>query len=534
MPRRVEKRPISPAQAQAITAGWVGLGLLFIALLMWYQAGVRAWYTTALMVVAAVALADWFAYASPLVLERFSRRQLAAEANAAVFIVALIGVVGLVNYIANRRHYQWDLTKNQRYTLSNFSKSVVNKLADKVEVTAFIPKPGPFTQQFGQMRQQAQDLLDQYQAVNDRINWKFVDPLFDRATATAKGIKTAPTLLFETAGKREEATDVSEKGVTAAFLKLATGQKKKIYFLQGHRELDPDDFQPETSIANIKQELTDEQHDVAKLTLLGKTKAIPADASALVVAGPKYPLRPDETQAIQDYLNNGGHVLLLVGPAPKSPDSNDLLKPWGVKVGTDRVVDEGLTIAGANNAPAVMSYEPQDITKDLKSTVTLYPAARSVTPITPAPPGLTVTPLMKSSQQSWAETNLKAPPSLDSKDLPGPVTMGVAVTKDLSGPAPTGNKASGRTQKIARLVVLGSADMAANYLTQALRGNTYLVANAINWLAEDDALVNIPPKDETPQNITMTDPQRRVVSTTVYALPLAALLMGIIVWWKRR
>ena len=166
---------------------------------------------------------------------------------------------------------------------------------------------------------------------------------------------------------------------------------------------------------------------------------------------------------------------------------------------------------------------------------TAYPAVRSVTPITPAPAGVTVSPLMKSSQQSWAETNLKAPPSLDSKDLPGPVTMGVAVTKDLSGPAPSGKTASGRTAKIARLVVLGSADMAANYLTQ-LRGavNADLVANAINWLAEEDALVNIPPKDETPETVTLTDPQRRVVSTTVYALPLGAMLMGVFVWWKRR
>ena len=65
-------------------------------------------------------------------------------------------------------------------------------------------------------------------------------------------------------------------------------------------------------------------------------------------------------------------------------------------------------------------------------------------------------------------------------------------------------------------------------------GNAYLVAMAINWLAEEEALVNIPPKEEAPQNITLTDPQRRVISTTVYALPLAAMLLGGIVWWKRR
>src|SRR5438552_11828902 len=165
MPRRVEHTPISPSQSQAITAGWAGLVLLGLGLLTWYVMNVRAWYTTSLLVIGILALADWFAFASPLVLERFSRRQLAAEANATVFIVAVIGVVGLVNYIANRHHYQWDLTKNKRYTLSNFSRSVVNKVKEKVEVTPFIPKPTQFTPQHGQMRQPAHALYNQYQAV---------------------------------------------------------------------------------------------------------------------------------------------------------------------------------------------------------------------------------------------------------------------------------------------------------------------------------------------------------------------------------
>jgi ABC-type uncharacterized transport system involved in gliding motility auxiliary subunit len=527
MPRRVEQAPLTPQQAQAVWAGWTGLALLFLAVAFGYATGLRAWYNTVLMVIGALGVADWIVYASPLVLRRFSARQLAAEVNSTMFIVAVIGSTILVNYIANRRHYEWDLTKNKRYSLSNFSKDVVRKIHDRVEVTAFYPTRG----MFGNMRQQAQDLLKQYESANDNVRVKFIDPLLNRAEATNKGIKTAPTILFETAGKRQEATEATEKEVTAAFLKLESGQKKKIYFLQGHGELDPDESQPEASIGSVKQILVDQQHDIEKLTLLGKTKAVPADAAALAIAGPRFPLRPEETKAIQDYLNAGGHAMILVGP--KSPAFADLLTPWGVKVGTDRVVDLASAL-GSASTPVVLSYETHEITKDLRRTWTGYPASRSVTPITPAPAGVTVSPLMKTSANSWAETNLSAPPSLDSKDMPGPVTLGVAVTKDLSGPAPTGSKASGKTGKIARLVVIGSADMAANDFTQLLPGNGYLLAGAINWLAEEEALVNIPPKEDTPQNITLTDPQRRTISTTVYALPLAAMLMGVIVWWKRR
>jgi gliding motility-associatede transport system auxiliary component len=535
MPRRVEQTALTPQQAQAVLAGWVGLVLLALGLVVWYATNVREWYTNALLGAGIVALLDWAIFAGPLVLGRFSPRQLAAEANATIFIICVIGIVIFLNVVASRRlgAYELDLTKNKRYTLSNFSKSIVRKFNEKVQVTAFIPKPGPFTPQYGQQRQQAQDLLTQYQSSNPQIDWRLVDPYVDRALATQKNINSWPTLLFETAGKNEKATDITEKEVTAALLKLQSGQKKKIYFLQGHGELDPDEMQPQDSINNVKQMLLDQQHDVEKLTLLGKTRTVPADASALVIAGARYPLRADETTAIQDYLTKGGHVLLLVGAAPKSPAFNDLLKPWGVKVGDDEVIDLTNTIVGTS-IPALATYETHDITKDLRRVATAYPAARSVTPITPAPAGVTVSPLMKSSKDSWAETNLKATPKLDSADTPGPVTLGVAVTKDLSGPAPAGEKAGGKAGKIVRLVVIGSGEMAANNLTQALPGNAYLVAMAINWLAEEEALVNIPPKEEAPQNITLTDPQRRVISTTVYALPLAAMLLGGIVWWKRR
>ena len=141
MPRRVEQTPLTSTQAQAVLAGWTGMVLLALGLIAWYATGVREWYTNALLGVATLALIDWVVFASPLVMARFSRRQLAAEANATVFILAAIGIVIFLNIIASRRlgAYELDLTKNKRYTLSNFSKEVVRKLSDKVEVTAFIP-----------------------------------------------------------------------------------------------------------------------------------------------------------------------------------------------------------------------------------------------------------------------------------------------------------------------------------------------------------------------------------------------------------
>jgi ABC-type uncharacterized transport system involved in gliding motility auxiliary subunit len=114
-------------------------------------------------------------------------------------------------------------------------------------------------------------------------------------------------------------------------------------------------------------------------------------------------------------------------------------------------------------------------------------------------------------------------------------------TKDLGSPPPPppGSTAPPKTDKegkIARLVVFGSTDFATNFWTQA-RGiaNTFLVLNTVNWLAEEPALVNIPPKDDTPERVTLSDSQLRTLQLFNFiAIPAVALIAGIVVWWKRR
>ena len=56
---------------------------------------------------------------------RIGRRQMKYGTNTAVLVLAVVGVLGFVNYLVVRHTKRWDLTKNKRYSLSDQTKKVL-------------------------------------------------------------------------------------------------------------------------------------------------------------------------------------------------------------------------------------------------------------------------------------------------------------------------------------------------------------------------------------------------------------------------
>ena len=84
-----------------------------------------------------------------------------------------------------------------------------------------------------------------------------------------------------------------------------------------------------------------------------------------------------------------------------------------------------------------------------------------------------------------------------------------------------------------RIIVVGSGSFLSN--TYLDRGNLQLGIAMVNWLAAEDELVPIDPRPAP-------DAQIDIGQMTLYAialffllvLPLAFVLTGAIVWWRRR
>jgi hypothetical protein len=59
--------------------------------------------------------------------------------------------------------------------------------------------------------------------------------------------------------------------------------------------------------------------------------------------------------------------------------------------------------------------------------------------------------------------------------------------------------------------------------------------NAINWLAEEDALISIRPQQLEDRSIFLTLTQSRsIIYTSLLFAPIVVLLIGTYVWWKQR
>jgi len=130
---------------------------------------------------------------------------------------------------------------------------------------------------------------------------------------------------------------------------------------------------------------------------------------------------------------------------------------------------------------------------------------------------------MKTSDESWAETDFSTGKVAydEGKDKKGPITLGVAANKS-------------RGDKEARLVVIGDSDFAANQFVSVQR-NGDLFMNSINWLAQDEDLISIRPKNPTDRRVSMTEAdQNQLFWVAIIFMPLATIGSGAYIWWKRR
>jgi LPXTG-motif cell wall-anchored protein len=158
--------------------------------------------------------------------------------------------------------------------------------------------------------------------------------------------------------------------------------------------------------------------------------------------------------------------------------------------------------------------------------------------------GYEVTRLLSTTDEGWGETNLADLGAVQKgdEDVAGPVSLGVAVSAveetPADDPAEDGGEPTGEDDAETpappgeRLVVLGDATFATNGQLQNV-GNLTLLSNALNWLAEREALVAISPK--MPESVRLSLDQsemRRIFWFAVLGLP--ALVVGLGLWVHRR
>jgi hypothetical protein len=497
--------------------------------------------------------------------DNFQAARWIRTANLILQAILILTLFAGLNYLANNSAgggdpWRFDLTRYRRFTLSPESIAYVRELSSPVRIVVTEGEDAAPTDLRG--------LLREYESVSEsnpaggRITVEYIDVDLARRMAQQLGVEE-PNAVFVLRGTnrqmlridelyrfedQQRSAFLGEQAITAAILDVDSPTRKKIYFLYGHSELRPDDPDSVRGLSTLRELLRQRNFDVdSPLLDLSATPLIPADASLLVSVQPQTRFSPAEQELLRQYLGAGdGRLMLFLAPGYEH-GLDRLLHDWGVTVDNDLLCDSGAENRTEDGDFIISSFAPaHPVTQALlhssyKARLRLGPS-RTVRPdmTRAAGNGLDVVTLAASSPTAWGEVNFSARgvttimnPKVDVRPLASmapPDRLGIGVAAEHVGAR--GNLPF--SVRTGRLIVFGSGDLVDNHRIDDL-GVFDLVIGAVNWMADRDTQLNIPPRPiERFQLLLSPRELQNLRYCLMFILPGAAALLGLIVYWTRR
>jgi len=445
-------------------------------------------------------------------------RQTKFAAYTAVYILIVVAVVGVLNFLANRYNKTYDTTSSKQFTLSDQTDKIAKNLKQDVSIS-YWDQPTQF--------QAAHDLLDRYKNLSPKIEVHYQDLEKNITQARAAGVTRRGAVLVQTGGKTQEAKSLSEEEVTGALVRALKTGDKLACFAEGAGEHTLEDAD-RTGYGQLKTLVEGNNYKTQSINLLQKPE-IPKDCTMVIVGGPSRDYLQPAVDALKAYVEGGGKAILMLDPplkfAKQNIDENaallGVLSDWGVTADKDLVLDTsgvGQLYGLGPEIALVSTYGTHTIVGAMKRLASGFPIARSLEIKNGAK--TTVEKLFESTDDAFATTNLASAEIKPSpSDKKGPFILGAAGTFSAGG---------------GRFVVVGSSSWVANTYLR-LAGNRDLFLNMMNWLSADEDLISIRPREPDDRRLTMTANQMRLAFySSVLAIPLLILASGLSVWWKRR
>jgi hypothetical protein len=480
----------------------------------------------------------------------------------AVLGTALVTIiVVLVNYISSRRYERWDLTRDQLFTLSDRTVSLLAELEKPVDLYVFMSSG---EQTFQELR----ELVGRYREKSDKLTAHFIDP--DREPSRFKllaekyGVRSALQENGQTEAElaavvvsgdkrwsitRDDLVDIdmdslegsagnpkvnvkTEQALSGAIVQVTSGRATTVCVSEGHGEWSLTDS-ADRSLAAVKRELKRENVELQALETRGKSE-LPKSCDALFVLGPLKAFGPDEGALLARYLDAGGNLLLALDPVVAGDQVQEsgleaLAQARGIRVDRDVLVEldrERLLSPSPVEAFVATNFGTHVSVRPLAAVraPVLFQFARTL--------GIEqrAEVVISASDKAYGERDLAQLTAGDdlkpsAGDVEAPVHIAAAVDT-----RPEKEKLGGR------LIVIGDSDwLHAELLQQPQLANVDLLASFTGFLTEREALVSIAPRKIDAQAMMITeDGLLGVFLRVVLLMPLSALVLGVGVWWQRR
>lgn len=435
-------------------------------------------------------------------------------------ILLMVGVVILVNVLAQRFFVRLDLTKDRMYTLDDATKGILRNLEEPVTITAYFSKKLPPV--YSRLRQEFKNKLEEFSNVSKgRVVYEFIDPLEDPEIAQEAqqlGVMEVQIQVMEKdgasaqkaymgavikVGDEQEVLPViqgevgMEYDLAKAIKKLNVKEKATVGILQGHGEPGIQQIQ------HVYYELG-AFYNVQTVYLTDSTRELDKFSTILIVA-PNQKFPDSHLEQLTDFVSQGKNVFIALNTvgidqntqAGKKIETGieTWLQQYNVMVNSDYVVDVESPVVTLQRQmgpgqvqyvpvkfyfyPNIINFEEHPITGGLEQITLQFASTISYMGDSTSQ----FIPLIKTSKQSGTKglfSVMDLTREWTESDFPlSGLTVGAAV----KGLANTNSK----------MVVIGDGDfpIGDEQRGQISPENLSLVINAIDWLSDDTGLVGL-------------------------------------------
>jgi ABC-type uncharacterized transport system len=458
--------------------------------------------------------------------------------------ILVIAVVVMANYLGAQFSKRFYLSPQTSAKLSSRTVNVLQSLTNHVAVTLYYDRTDDFYPDIVA-------LLDEYRALNPKISFTTVDYVREAGAAEKTkekyGFSSAADknlIIFDCDGRvrvanGDDLVKYAAKGIskdkkleigpaafnaelmfTSILLALENPKPFKAYYLKNHGEPSLEDS---GNFGYMKFATVLAQNIISVSNLeLSQANDIPMDCDLLIIAAPTVPLSEMELQKIDQYLAQGGRLLVFLNynSIAQPTGLEPILRRWGVEVAADYVSDPD-TITGQDIKVVKFAHHPliDPIGGNNLSLQMILP--RPVVNLElKNPDAPEVTELAFSSDRSSLANN----PTLAPRSYP---LIAAVEQKNIAGVvSPRGTT---------RIVVAGDSVFLGNYYIEG-GGNRDFLGYAVNWLLNRQTLLEgIGPRPLSEFRLSLSKIQRTEIQWLLLgALPGAVLLLGGLVWFVRR
>jgi len=324
-----------------------------------------------------------------------------------------------------------------------------------------------------------------------------------------------------------------ESSLTSAIHYVDSGYMPNAYFLEGHGERTLEE------LYSVEVTLTEENYNVQTINLATEPEKM-QQGDILVVAAPKQDLSEAEREILKAYMDKGGRFLFVMDPvvmhSTDLPNFESLLKIYGLEL------ERGVVLEGNINYMA-NSY-PSYLVPDLKSHTTTDTTIASRIPIVQilggsikvpdlTASGVTITPLLTTSDDAWLETDLaNSAATQDEGEKTGVMTLAASVEK---------NSFSTEEENTKVLLYYGTSlldvDEVAMQISTAIGySNLNLLTNSLAWLKDSEEDIYIRGKSLTQPSLVFDSFAQILIVLAVSCIlvPIVLFIMGIVVYLRRK